>query len=133
MSVTTTARTKPVRRPRTALGRLLTVLAAAASGLAGWVIAGPIGGIDLSVRQGGSVSAVGPAAVAVAGVVAGLAGWVALAGLERATGRARAVWTAIAVLTLAVSLVGPLAATTVPAQVSLAGLHLIVGAAVIGG
>jgi hypothetical protein len=134
MSVTTTPRPTSVRRPRTALRRLLTVLAATGSGLAGWMIAGPIGGIDLTARQGGSTSEVGPAAVVVTAVAVGLAGWAALAGLERIAVRARAVWTALAVLTLVGSLLGPLAAATNgPARVSLAALHLIVGAVLIGG
>jgi hypothetical protein len=51
--------------------------------------------------------------------------------LERRTPHARTLWTTIALLTLAVSLVMPLAATTTSAAAGLAMIHLTVGAAVI--
>ncbi|HEX2772569.1 MAG TPA: DUF6069 family protein [Micromonosporaceae bacterium] len=131
MSTDTHSRPRsPTRRDRAS-----TVLAAAVAGLLGWLVADPIAGIDLTVRQGAGdeVQHVGPTAVAVAGLVAGLLGWAVLAGLERVTARARAVWTAVAAGTLVVSLLGPLAAVNASTRAALTGLHLLVGAVLIVG
>jgi Family of unknown function (DUF6069) len=48
-------------------------------------------------------------------ILAGLAAWGLLAVLERFTPRARAVWIAIALVALALSLAGPLSAAVTPA------------------
>jgi len=121
--------------PRAHLTRPLTVLVAAALALAGWGIIGPLLGVDLAVRAapGGGVQQVGPAAVATVAVLTGLAGWALLMVMERLTKRARAAWTAIALVLLLVSLAGPLAATTPAATVGLAALHLVVAAVLIVG
>ena len=122
---------------RSAIGRrrLLTVLAATGTGLLGWLVVGPLAGVDLVVQPGqpDATQRVGPCAVATAGRIAGLAGWAVLAGLDRLTARARAVWTAVAAAALVVSLLGPLAAVTASAQAALAGLHLLVGSVLIIG
>lgn len=97
-------------RPARRRDRLLTVLAATAATLLGWVVAVPLAGVELAARGGdGAAQRVTPVAVAVSTLLAGLAGWASLALLERLTARARPVWTVVAVLVLALSLLGPVA------------------------
>ena len=133
--------------PRRRAQRLLAVLGAVMAALAIWVIAVPVAGADLTVRQSGTTQPVGLAAVIGASLLAGLAGWALLALLERRAPRradrapaadqgnwARRRWTAIALGALVLSLAGPLpggvgTATTV----TLAGMHLAVGAVLILG
>jgi hypothetical protein len=115
--------------------RIGTLAAATGAGLLGWAVAVPLAGIDLAVRQGGTVRPVGPAAVALACLVAGSVGWALLAVLERRLppGRPRRTWLAVALVALAVSLAGPAGAVNLAGGIALAGLHLIVGAALIFG
>ena len=113
--------------------RPLAVLGAAAAALTVWAVAGPLAGVDLRVRFGSAtVQHVGPATVAIVSILAGLAAWALLAALERFTPRARAVWTAIALAALALSLAGPLSSgTTTATKVALAGMHLAAAAVLI--
>ncbi|UWZ49774.1 hypothetical protein Dmats_26205 [Dactylosporangium matsuzakiense] len=64
-------------------------------------------------------------------VFAGLIGWGLLAILERATGKARTIWTVVAVVFLVLSLLGPLGADGTGAKVSLLLMHLVAGAVII--
>jgi hypothetical protein len=118
-SAGTTSAARPSR-----CARALAVLAAAAATVTVWAIAGPLAGVDLSVQLGSATQHVGPATVAIVSIAAGLAAWGLLAALEHFTPRARAVWT-IALVTLALSLAGPLIDGATPAtKVALTGMHL---------
>ncbi|TDC95576.1 hypothetical protein E1292_39195 [Nonomuraea deserti] len=118
----------------TSVSRLLTVIGASAAALAGWVLAVPVAGIALTVRMGGGMQQVGPAAVVVASLLAGLAGWALLAVLERFASRAGRPWTIVALAVLALSLLGPLgSAAGTTATLVLVLLHLIVGAVLVPG
>lgn len=113
--------------------RLLTVAAAALSGVAVWTLAVPVAGVDLTVDNGSGVQEVGAAQTAIAGLVAGLAAWAFMALLERFTRRPKPIWTVVAAVMLALSLTGPLSATTASAGATLAALHVAVGAVLIFG
>lgn len=111
--------------------RPVAVAAAVGAGLAVWVVAVPVAGIDLAARVGGAVTPIGPIAVAAVALLAGLAGWGLLTLLERRTAHARRVWTVIAAAGLVLSLFGPLGGVSPTAIVTLAGMHLAVGAVLI--
>lgn len=111
--------------------RALAVAATVAVTLAGWAVAGPLAGVRLAVRSGDTTRVVGPASVAVVSLLVGLAAWGLLALLERVTGRARAIWIAVALVVLVLSLAGPLGGATPAATVSLLCLHLSAGAVLI--
>ncbi|MFI7428032.1 DUF6069 family protein [Micromonospora sp. NPDC049836] len=112
--------------------RLLAVLAATVATLVVWVIAEPIAGVELAVQGGGGEQSVTPVAVALSTVVAGLAGWALLALLERFTTRPRAVWTAVALGVLVVSLLGPLGGGVgTAATVTLVVMHLAAAAVLV--
>ncbi|MDL4776673.1 DUF6069 family protein [Actinomadura xylanilytica] len=131
-SRTTPVPAAPGRVRRTAGRRALAVAGAAAASLALWALAGPVAGVDLTVRSGGADQAVGAGTVAVAGLLAGLAGWALLAALERLVSRPGPVWTAAAVVVLAFSLAGPLGSGAGAASVvALAGMHLVVAAVLV--
>ncbi|MBQ1042966.1 MULTISPECIES: DUF6069 family protein [unclassified Micromonospora] len=121
-------------RPNRRRDRLLTVLAAAAAPLLGWLVAVPLAGVDLVARTGSTDQRVTPVAVVVSALLAGLAGWALLALLERLTARARTVWTVVAGLVLLVSLLGPLGgAVGAAARLTLVAFHLLAGAVLITG
>jgi len=109
--------------------RALTVAAAVLTGVTVWAVAGPVAGIRIAVDD----QAVGVAQVAIVSLLAGLAAWVLFAVLARFTSRATPIWTAIAASVLAVSLTGPLGATSTAAGITLACLHLLVGGVIIFG
>jgi hypothetical protein len=113
--------------------RVMAVLGAAAATLTVWAAAGPLAGIDLTVRMGPDQPAqqVGPVAVALMTATVGLAGWALLALLERLTPRrARTAWTVVAAVALLLSLTGPLAATA-GARTALVGMHLAAAAVLV--
>ncbi|WP_431935262.1 DUF6069 family protein [Micromonospora sp. RP3T] len=129
-TTTPSATVRPARRR----DRLLTVLAATVATLLGWVVAVPLAGVELVARSGDGEQHVTPFAVAVSTLLAGLAGWALLALLERFTGRARTVWTAVAALVLLLSLLGPLGGGAGgPATVALVALHVVAGAVLVPG
>jgi hypothetical protein len=66
-------------------------------------------------------------------LLAPLAGWALLALLERFTGKAKTIWTAIAVAVLVISYGGPLLGAGIPgsSRLTLALLHTAVGLIVI--
>lgn len=116
---------------RTAL-RPAAVLAGVTGALAGWLIADPVGGIDLRVIMNDEPTTVGPLDAGGVALAAGLAAWGALALSERAGEEVRRPWTALALTVLVLSLAGPLtAAETTEATLALLGLHLLVGAILI--
>jgi Family of unknown function (DUF6069) len=99
-----------------------------------WAMAVPIAGVRLAVHNSsGGQTEVQVAQVAIAGLLAGVAAWGLLAVLERYSRRARSVWTVIAATILALSLTGPLSATSAAAGITLACLHLLVGGTIIVG
>jgi hypothetical protein len=89
--------------------------------------------VDVAVRSGSSSRDVGLLSVVVTAVVVGAAGAGLLRILERRTPGARRVWTGVAMAVWVVSLAGPAGARTVPAGLTLAAIHLVVGAVVIIG
>jgi hypothetical protein len=108
--------------------RSAAVLAAVAGALVGWVIAGPVSGIDLTVTVNNEPTTVGPLDAGATALAAGLAAWGILALMERAGEDARRHWTTLALTVLVLSLAGPLtAAETTAATLALLGLHLLVG------
>lgn len=115
--------------------RALLVVVSAVCGLIAWAMLGPVPGHDLIVRLGPDAPAqtVGPVAVAATALIAGLAGWAALALLERVTRRARVIWTVLAIVVLAVSLLGPLNGIDATTKTALLGLHTVVGVVLIAG
>lgn len=124
-----------ISRSRTRRARALVVLAATGAGLLGWAVAGPIAGIHLAVRLGPTapVQHIGPGAVVIAALLTGLASWALVAVLERFTAKARTIWTTGALITLVLSLTGPLAGLTTAATIALIGLHLLVATVLIAG
>ena len=123
----TRAPARPGRRTRA-----LAVLGAAAATLTVWAVAGPLAGVDLRVHLGTATQHVGPATVAIVSILAGLAAWGLLAALEHFTPRARTVWTAVALVTLALSLTGPLGiGVSTAAKVALTGMHLAAAAVLV--
>ena len=109
----------------------VAVVAAGAAAVV-WV-GGTVAGVDVAVRSGSSSRDVGLLSVVVNAVVVGAAGAGLLSILERRTPGARRVWTAVAMAVWVVSLAGPAGARTVPAGLTLAAIHLVVGAVVIIG
>jgi Family of unknown function (DUF6069) len=137
--------TPAVRDVRRSWARALCAAGGAAAAAIAWAVEVPLLGIRLTVRFGAMApQTVVAGQVVGAALVAGLLGWLLLAALDRraahartaniSTGHISAVWTAAALLVLAVSLALPLAAaTTTSAAVGLVVLHLVVGAVVIPG
>lgn len=102
--------------------------------LAVWALAVPLAGATLTVRMGGGTQTVGPVSVAVSSLLAGLAGWALLAVLERLATRPGRIWTIIALIVCALSLLGPLGgAVGAAATLVLILLHLVVGAVLVPG
>ncbi|MEV6313835.1 DUF6069 family protein [Streptomyces sp. NPDC051776] len=101
-----------------------------------WILADRVFKIDLRIPDGpGSTTTselVLPAVIISVAVIS-LVGWGLLALLERLTGRARTVWTAIASAVVVLSLLGPLfaAGLTTGNRITLVCLHLTVGAVLI--
>ena len=84
--------------------------------------------------QDGVTQTIGLGAVIAAAAVPALLGWALLAALERFSRRPKTIWTIVAVLVTVLSLAGPLSsATTTGSAVSLALMHLVVGAVAIVG
>jgi len=110
------------------------VSAAACAAVVVWCLLHPVLGVDLAVWSGSSETTVGVADVVLAALLVGCAGWGALGLIERRRPcRARRPWTWLAITVLAVSLVGPLGATSMAAGLGLLTLHLAVGLIMIMG
>jgi hypothetical protein len=133
MASTTTMGYAAPARSRVNRTRALGVVGAVLAAAAVWTVAVPLLGGHLLIRFGsGAAQNVGLDYVIGATVVTSLLGWAALALLERRTGRARQVWTALAVAVVLVSLTLPLiAGTTVATRVALAFMHVAVAAVLI--
>jgi hypothetical protein len=109
----------------------VAVVAAGAAAVV-WVGA-TMAGVDVAVRSGSSVRDVGLVSVVVTAVVVAVVGAGVLRFLEGRTPRARRVWTGVALAVWVVSFAGPAGAPTLSAGLTLAALHLVVGAVVILG
>ncbi|GAA4609004.1 hypothetical protein BJY16_007118 [Actinoplanes octamycinicus] len=120
-------------RSRRRTGRLITIAAAIAGALLLWTVSDLWGGLDLTVRQGGTLQPVGPAAVAGTALVAGLAAWALLAVLERTVRHPVRTYRIITSILLVLSLAGPLAGVGAGTRLTLLGMHLTVGLALIIG
>lgn len=84
--------------------RALAVTGAVAAALAIWAVGEPLLGHDLVVQQKGQEPRdLGAAAIGVFALVPSLLGWALLAALERVTPLAARIWTAAALILLAVS------------------------------
>jgi hypothetical protein len=120
---------------RFGLSRALSVAGAAVAAVAVWAIAVAAFGAHLTIRFGsGAPQTVGVGFVVAASLVGGALGWALLAFLERRTARARTIWTVAAVVVLLASLSLPImAGVTVSTKVTLALMHLAVGAVLIPG
>jgi Family of unknown function (DUF6069) len=114
--------------------RALIAFAAMLAPVLVWVVA-RIAGADLSVALSGQPPMpITLPAVIITALLAALAGWALLAVLERFTGRARLLWTAVAALVLLVSLSGPLTvAASGGTKLTLVLMHLAVGVVLIPG
>jgi hypothetical protein len=130
-----TATTPEVRDARPNRTRAMFAAGGAAAAAVAWSIEVPLGGARLSVSFGGAhPQTVVAGEVVGAAIVAGLLGWLLLAVLEWLTPDSRIVWTSLAVIVLAASLVLPVTAATTPsAAVNLVVLHLVVAGVVIPG
>lgn len=114
--------------------RLLAVGGGTVAPAVVWFVAGATG-VDFSVSMPGQPTMViGLGLVAAAALLAGLAAWGLLLLLSQFFARARAIWTALALVALLVSF-GPVASveTTVSARLTLSLMHLAVAAALIPG
>jgi hypothetical protein len=119
-----------VAAPRTGARRALVVVGTALAALAVWALEDPIGGVDLSVRSGGSVQHVGAGGVIGAALLSGLVGWAVLARLERRAKRPHRTWAIVASTVFVISLAGPAGGVDAAAKLGLAALHVGVAAAV---
>ncbi len=114
--------------------RALAVVGAVLAGALIWLVAHGLFDLDLRVPDGPgstSTSELPLTVVVVSVAVVSLLGWGLLALLERfAPGRARTVWTVLAVAVLVLSLFAPLFAAGLSAgnRITLVLLHLTVGA-----
>lgn len=128
----TTAPTRPLpertsRQPRLLPAAMRGTLAAMAAGVAVWLVAVPLAGVDLVTAHGMHIGIV---AVLIVTLLMATAGFGLLALLARRRTGVR-VWTTVAALVLLVSLLGPLSGATVAAAITLLCLHLTVGLTVI--
>jgi len=115
-------------------GRAITVAAAVTGALLLWAVADAGAGLDLAVRQGGTVRHIVAATVAVTAALAGLAAWALLALLERTVRRPVRTYRIIASIVLLLSLAGPIGSgASAGSRLVLAGMHLLVGGALIVG
>jgi hypothetical protein len=111
--------------------RTLAVITTASTGLA--YLAWRAGGLHLTVKSGQGTFEVGLVSVLVTAAVVSVAGLGLLRFLERRDASALRTWTLVACLVCAVSLVGPLGATTLSAGLALVSLHLVVGTSLVVG
>ncbi|MGA8112845.1 MAG: DUF6069 family protein [Actinocatenispora sp.] len=114
---------------RSPMRRFMTVILAMIIAAAIWIVAHPVAGVDLTVKNGDTTQQVGIASVLLVTGLVGLVAWAGLAILEKISRRGgRVVWTVIALIVLVLSLGGPVTlATTDKARWILIALHVVVG------
>lgn len=130
--MTTTTTNVAGRRTRRAAPAWAVPIGAALVGGVVWLVGASLGA-DVVVRTGAATRAVGIAEVLVAALVVGLLGWAARAVLRRVTGDGRRAWLVLAGLVLALSMAGPLGATSPGGMAVLVAEHLSVGLVVMLG
>lgn len=113
--------------------RVAAVLAGAVAAGVLWLLAVPVGGVDLRVTTPGQQSMeVGPLVVVVAAVIGSGVGWAALELCERFFDRARTLWLVLVVVVLVLTGVNAAtAANNGPAAVWLNLMHLAVAVVVV--
>jgi hypothetical protein len=111
--------------------RRLVAVTTGAAGLA--YLAWRSDGLHLAVRSRHGTTEVGLISVLVTAAVVSTAGLALLRSLERRDPRGLGTWTLVACTVGAVSLVGPLGATTLSAGLALLSLHLVVGTVLVVG
>ena len=121
------------RSPGRIRSRALAVAASVVAAAVVWVVGEPLLGNDLVVEQPGQPPLdLGLAAFTTITLGASLAGWAALALLERITRHAPRIWTALAILVLAVSYLPFIPAEMSTGSAVVLGLvHLAVGGVLI--
>jgi len=109
------------------------VLGATLGAVVSWSVSHYVGGVDLVVGSGANARTVGVFSVLLVSLLAGAAALGLATVLSRRAGRPRRTWTVVAGLVLALSLLGPLGATSVTVALALLALHLVVGLGLILG
>lgn len=120
-----------VRRAESGMHRVvLTALLAMGLSTVVWLLAVPLGGVDLQVGKGADAQTVALPSILVVSMVAVYAGVLTRRVLAR---RARGVlaWNILAVTVLVLSLTGPAGAATSAAWLALTAMHLVVGSVVL--
>jgi hypothetical protein len=126
--------TTAVQAPSRAGVRWLAVAGAVLGAVVVWLIAVPLGGVDLvATPVGGQAVPVTIATVLAGSLGAGLAGLGLLTVLQRRSANGLRNWTIVAAVVLAGSLVSPLGGATAGVKVALVAMHLVVGAVLITG
>ncbi len=110
---------------------LVAVGAAVVCALVTWFCTVHLADLELTVERGSDVQRIGGGAVAVTAGLAALIGLASLRLLERVTSRSLGIWTVLAAVVTALSLLGPLSATSTAATGALLSLHGVVAAVVI--
>lgn len=123
------------RRPRSAWIRAaLSAATALAAALIAWVLAAPVGGIELVASTGGvQPQPVGPPQIVIA-VLVGSAGAAAVSALiGRFARHARGLWLGVSITVGALSLAGPPLSAAGASMLVLMLLHVVVGGILIVG
>ncbi|MYR31658.1 hypothetical protein GTW20_05085 [Nocardiopsis alba] len=112
-------------------------MAAAVAALLVWVVSTPLLGVELVVPGQGDAEPmeIGPGMIVGMSLASGLVGWGLLALLERFTSKGTLIWTIIAAIVLAGSMLSPLAMPGIDGavRVILSLMHIVVGLIVIIG
>jgi Family of unknown function (DUF6069) len=109
--------------------RIATVAFAPIAALAAWAVV-RMAGIDLALRDGGTV---GPGEVVTAALIGALGGWLVARWLERRSVRPRRTWSFVGSTALAVSIMGPAWRADGSSAVALIALHVATAVVVIAG
>ena len=127
--------TRPRERAKptgTARSEAIVVLVGTGLAVLAWAAA-KAAGIELVVKSGSGTREVALGSVIVAPLLVGALAVGLLRLLERRTSKALRIWTIVAMTIWALSVLGPLSATTVGAGLVLASMHLLVGGVVVAG
>lgn len=112
--------------------RAMAIVAAIVANVIILIVGRVVNGEFPVATVGGDDQTIGFAQVIVVTVLVGLVAWGLLALLERRTARAKAIWTAIAVIVFVLSLLGPLGSgVNTSSKVVLACLHVGAAATII--
>ena len=102
------------------------VLAAQVAAVAVYVLAVPVGGVDLAARTGSTTRTIHVSMILGAVLVVGLASVSLSLALRRFTARPDRNWAVAAAVATVLSLTGPAGATNLAAGLALACMHLVV-------